>query len=384
MSPMAKDSLKAGIGIPTRDELGTQPQHVHVFNVSRNLEWRGCPQKHHNQYVRDRVWAAGGPKPALLVGTAAHLLCQRIVEGVDAGDAYIEATKPIFDLLSRGISEAVYAKLSEGVGWLRELATIYPDRLEEEKPFDRVLFQEEPVWIWWPSARMLLVGRPDAVVEVDGRAVHCQRKTKGNSFDLEGYVNDLAFSPHEAAYGMALHLLHEQGDLELPYGGSLIELLIKKRKPVMPDGTLQKGIDPEHNPKVRKVTREYIEFVPDVTDRQRAQARKMWKRWSERFEIYDHSVQSWRNHVVQWRWADLDLAKLTPHFWELFDVEAAALNRSGVWRNQNYCHRWGSGAGTCQYIGTEQCAGFYDLDDNDVFTDREPDYIDEIREELNK
>lgn len=398
--------LVAGRGMPEPERIYAlaKGRKVWTFNISTSNTGENCSMEGFLQAGPTPRERAFGFRQALSTGSMAHELLSLVCSG-DERDSYALA-QAIHDKfrdeqLEGGLPIGMWAeKMSWVREWLADLAELYR-RDYWPQAFDRVLANEEPMWLFIPVnamahdlaaewqrlgyGGMLLMFRPDLVIEAHGAICHLQRKTKSRMSDLERYVASLSNSMHEAGYTVGFAVLLAQGDWgqDAPnkVGGSIIELIWSNPRPPGTAPKPPKKIMPEHNPKILGLSESAITFSPDISKIQLDSARSTYERWKKALIAARHEERDWEMRVIQHHYPDCDLVSS----WQRFDqVVPRELARAQVFHghvpprnNERACFRYGS---MCQYFDTKHCFGRVTMNDNEDWRNPPANYVSEFTE----
>jgi len=260
------------------------PRGTPVYNVSRLLNFNRC-EMYFNYSDVHRLELDGIAVP-LEVGTVVHWAIEEMHKSWPCDERQAE-------FITRQASQRLRAafippgttldadaaeKLREATTWLEAILPLYAEYYHDWTTWDRVLCVEKPMELLVTrklddkhSDKVLFVGTPDAIVESMGRVRHLQRKTMSPRSSFKRFLESQRISLHEAIYGEMIAAGLRDGilDSNLPYGGSIIDVLVKKAYPHMPVNTTKDGrITEAYQKKLDKFAADKLIYAGQALQRQ--------------------------------------------------------------------------------------------------------------------
>jgi hypothetical protein len=400
--------MKAG-----RGELTEVRPFTFVTNISGVNQFKMCEQRWFNSRVMNRIRPIE-ETDFLATGKVGHDAIQALHERMgewnsDAalGIAHEHAQRLRADVEQRG--HLMYEKEAEKrvwfADWLEMALPLYAEKYRGV-PWQEVICVEESMWIELdrqdvidackfplPNGydRMVIIGRPDAIVDIRGKLWHCQRKFFSEQVDLIEFCKRGAFQKHEITYLKMIEQLSAQGEFDgRPVGHTLFDLLRKLKVPTHPN-----AIDPPAGCKKCKVNQCVLiaQQVPggivkhedilvhhpkadaDWINAHIKTAMEQIERWRERVSA---KRDEWDHYVDRAFYRDecVITKKQRARVWNniVYDVVQmahAALNIHDVTPSEGWaCNAYHR---RCPYEGV--CAGTEALD-GPQFGDRQSDYVD--------
>jgi len=187
-------------------------------NVSAINLYQRCPQRWYNRYVLLRE-----PPPssvAMQAGTIFHQGMEGYLHLRKAGENHPEALGWSLRFFDKEIRESGDVKLKRELVGVRDNFAFYPGPTYYDPK--RILLVEEDMELPIGDG-IVLVGRPDAVVEDDHFVYHLQHKAMMLSLSLSAYKESMRLSPHELAYKRMI----ERRFPGKRYGGTISNILKK-------------------------------------------------------------------------------------------------------------------------------------------------------------
>jgi len=248
--------MRAGIGI-----LEEVPENTFVTNISGINSFHLCRLKYHNDRNLKRVRPIESAH-FLDTGTLGHDAVEDLHTTMGEWDSdaalgiahkHAEEMRQVVRASSHMTEKGQEERL-KFADWLIHALPHYAQKYRGV-PWQKVFCVEEPMWIlldreelpfygdWGPSdflsqhsySHVLIVGRPDAVVQIRDKVWHCQRKFFSSQVDLLKFVKRGPFQKHEVGYQKMFEQLSLQGEFDgLPVGNTLFDLLRKLEVPTHP------------------------------------------------------------------------------------------------------------------------------------------------------
>jgi hypothetical protein len=398
--------MKAGIGL-----LEKVPENTFVTNISGINSFHLCKLRWHNARNLRRI------RPVetahfLDAGTVGHDAIQdlhQIMGGWDS-DAALGIAHKHAGGLRKVVHDAGETMSEHGqerrlwfANWLEHALPHYAQRYRGV-PWEKEWLIEEPMWLlldrsdvreWFDSdlflkskfEHVLLVGRPDAVVQIRGKLWHCQRKFFSSGIDLLKFVSRAPFMKHEVGYLKMIEALSAQGEFDgLPAGHTMFDLLRKLDIPQHPSeverpagcktcNVLKVLADSGHDAAFPVVlahhkkanpdwVEEHIKKAQEMLDRHRGRLHDKqvgWDNWVDRAFLRHEATMGRQQREQVWEWMLYDIGQMMA----ITEQRQVATPAEG-WACNAYFTE-------CPYVGV--CAGRETLN-GPQFADREDDYAD--------